>query len=92
MRNFQKRKEEKRGSAAVAGKTTKGIKSLEKRKYPQKCWNCKNVYGGCSWSRSFIPVKGWTAKKVHLEGLNKRILESYAIRDCPEFVPDRAYY
>lgn len=29
---------------------------------PTLCWSCKNACGGCSWSKSFAPVEGWTAR------------------------------
>ena len=36
------------------------------------CWKCKNAVpikdAGCSWSRAFQPVEGWTAEKAHGKG------------------------
>lgn len=42
------------------------------------CGNACNM--GCSWSESFIPVKGWTA------GENKN---GYFVIECPEFCSDK---
>lgn len=58
------------------------------------CWSCANAvpdkYGkrGCSWSRSFEPVKGWDAQETRLYGGDgsKRFQKSYCVRQCPEFV------
>lgn len=46
----------------------------------QLCWNCQKAVCGCSWSRNFAPVPGWTATKTEF---------SYHIKECPEFVADR---
>ena len=56
---------------------------------------------GCSWSGidpvthkpRFEPVPGWKAKPTRTErstgmGRKKRVLTSYAIRSCPEFVKE----
>lgn len=40
------------------------------------CWSCKNYCGGCSWSREFKPVKGWTAKETN---------QGYLVLKCPKF-------
>ena len=49
-----------------------------------RCWTCKNAFGGCSWSREFKPVDGWKAKKTfHL--MNGEFAESYYIKSCPEY-------
>ena len=53
-----------------------------------KCWHCKNCYGGCSWSREFKPVNGWTAKKTFIPS-NNEYAESYKVIECPEFINDR---
>lgn len=52
------------------------------------CWRCQNAVPdrkghGCSWSRSFVPVKGWTVTVR-----DKRQDRSYTVLECPEFVPD----
>jgi hypothetical protein len=62
------------------------------------CVDCKNAYGGCSWSEinpetgrvRFQPVPGWTAVKSCI-GREKahgkiRVIETYQISACPEFV------
>lgn len=54
------------------------------------CWSCANAvpdkYGkrGCSWSRSFEPVKGWDADETRL--YSDKPTQSYHVRQCPEFV------
>ena len=51
------------------------------------CFDCENAVCGCSWSRSFEPVPGWTAEKVIIEQVyRKGFLESYHITACPQFV------
>lgn len=52
----------------------------------QPCWTCAKAYGGCSWSRSFVPVEGWEAKpsKTHADG--------YRIVRCPEYESDLEEY
>ena len=67
-------------------------------KSAQKCWECKNAYGGCPWTEvdpdtkrvKFQPVPGWDAKKfIRRTGSdrkgNKSISVEYAIKDCPMF-------
>ena len=51
------------------------------------CWDCKNACGGCSWSRTFTPVKGWVAEPTKLKGSHEysAIIDSYKIFECPEF-------
>ena len=45
------------------------------------CLDCANATnGGCNWSRSLIPVDGWTAYKDKV---------SYLVIDCPEFISDK---
>ena len=51
------------------------------------CWNCKNCFGGCSWSESFEPVEGWNAKRTIIKYLNTET-PSFLVRDCPLFAPD----
>ena len=59
------------------------------RRRVQPCCNCKKFAGGCSWSRSFTPVEGWTAVPTLINhGGHKgyeRLTESYMIIKCPEF-------
>ena len=63
-------------------------KSQRKTKSQRKatlCWDCKNACGGCSWSRSFVPVKGWDAKETSLKSAEGDI-KSYFVTMCPEFI------
>jgi hypothetical protein len=62
------------------------------------CWRCLNAVPnkagtrGCSWSRKFIPVEGWTAEATTIycqHGKNpSNYTESYVVRSCPEFISD----
>ena len=54
------------------------------------CFDCQNACGGCSWSMSFEPIPGWTAKKVKqkITGKTAQWVDTYHITACPEFVPD----
>lgn len=75
-------------------------KVLLKENRTNICIDCQKACGGCSWSEidpatkkiRFEPVPGWTAKKVRLNsgimGGKRRILETYHITACPEFVRD----
>lgn len=63
-----------------------------------KCWDCEKACGGCSWSRSFEPVPGWTAQKTEVKSATcnsgkmcSYLMPSYHVIDCPQFVrtPDR---
>ena len=68
------------------------------------CFDCQKACGGCSWSAidpktekpAFKPVPGWTAEKVSLIvgswNNHKTIVETYYVKDCPEFVPDKQRY
>ena len=51
------------------------------------CWNCKNCFGGCSWSKSFEPVEGWSAERTTIEYFNTET-PSFLVRDCPLFAVD----
>ena len=53
----------------------------------QLCWNCKNACAGCSWSRYFIPVKGWTATPTKIYS-NDIVIPSYLITACPKYIPE----
>lgn len=66
------------------------------------CWSCKNAVPnleqtrGCSWSREFVPVKGWDAIETTVgvtrfaDGSRYYTREpNYLIIKCPEFVLDR---
>ena len=50
---------------------------------PTLCWECANAMCGCSWSQSFIPVKGW--KAIPTKG---KAFHSYVVLECPEFDRD----
>lgn len=74
------------------------------RKNATICWRCLNAVPnkagtrGCSWSRKFIPVEGWTAEATDIycqrwnsktrTRENDKSAISYIVRSCPEFVPD----
>lgn len=65
---------------------------LEQYTEPQKtaniCIDCANACGGCSWSRDFTPVPGWTAEKVTRRVKNGKYWywgETYKITACPQF-------
>ena len=51
------------------------------------CWNCKNCFGGCSWSESFEPVEGWRAERTIIKYFNTET-PSFLVRNCPLFAPD----
>ena len=83
---------------------TRTPKKPPRPKLSTLCWCCaKATTGGCSWSRSFIPVEGWEATSTIIkEGalLKKdengnitrdttpRLSHSYKVHSCPEFVED----
>lgn len=59
------------------------------------CWKCKNAVPsastGCSWSRAFQPVEGWTAERKHTpkaNGSTGEVRETYCVTACPEFRKD----
>lgn len=62
----------------------------------QKCWTCANALGGCSWTAidpktnkvRFEPVPGWDAEPTSRSINGETIMESYAIHDCPQYIPD----
>lgn len=62
----------------------------------QKCYTCQNYAGGCSWTEidpetdkvRFKPIPGWDATPTSRSVNGERIMESYDIRDCPQYVPD----
>ena len=60
------------------------------------CWSCDKATGGCSWSKQFKPVPGWDAVRNDVlvqygSGEHSKRLydESYVVKACPEFVPDK---
>lgn len=81
-------------TALILGRTNAGWDAKKAVYTPREeepkdtlCWDCANCYGGCSWSREFKPVKGWTAIKTKIP-TNGRIINSFNVRKCPEFVKD----
>lgn len=57
------------------------------------CWTCQKSMFGCSWSKDFVPVKGWDAdpdsiKSTNGKALNVTITPTYKVYDCPEYVPE----
>ena len=50
----------------------------------QLCWDCIHAVPdgkhGCSWSRSFKPVEGWTATESI-----KADFDTYKVSKCPKF-------
>ena len=50
------------------------------------CFDCENACGGCSWSRNFTPVPGWTATHVYREAAHDGYRETYKITACPQFI------
>lgn len=54
------------------------------------CWDCENAAnGGCSWSDRLVPVEGWDADYKPVRITPTRILDSYMVNKCPEFVAER---
>ena len=61
------------------------------------CIKCRHAVpdrfgNGCSWSREFRPVEGWTARPtVYLSYTSygrRTLMRSFAVRSCPQFAPD----
>ena len=58
------------------------------------CWECDNACGKCSWSKRFVPVEGWTAKKTTLslgyfsDRRKVKKTTSYHVVKCPEYSPN----
>ena len=62
----------------------------------QPCWTCKKACGGCSWTEvgpdgrvRFEPISGWDAEKTVRRSNGQSIMESYRIKKCPEYEPDK---
>lgn len=50
------------------------------------CWCCrKSVRQECSWAKDFVPIKGWNAVKTIKNPDGLYPIESYNVKDCPEF-------
>lgn len=55
----------------------------------QLCWSCKKAAGGCSWSDSLRPVKGWVADAVEYKSQETGSKErTWAIHSCPKYEPE----
>ena len=53
--------------------------------FGQLCWQCKNAYCRCGWTRYSIPVDGWTAEYTTVKD-SKGDFSSFKIKNCPEFI------
>lgn len=55
------------------------------------CWKCRNAVPdldgetGCRWSRYKKPVNGWEATPTRLKVMGDKTVQSYFVRECPEF-------
>lgn len=54
---------------------------------PTLCWSCENACCGCSWSRSFKPVDGWTAVPTKVFAKTD-FIASYRVMKCPQYKSD----
>lgn len=54
----------------------------------QLCWTCQNACGGCLWSASLTPIKGWIAIKTRKKDSHNGIYDAYHIDECPQYTPD----
>lgn len=51
------------------------------------CFDCARACGGCSWSRRFKPVPGWTAQRATLPGGTPgTTIDTYQVTACPKYV------
>ncbi len=58
------------------------------------CWDCANAVPsrkcgtGCSWSRRFEPVEGWTAERCwfKVNGGRGTVADTYTVKACPQFI------
>jgi len=53
------------------------------------CWTCANALKRCSWSRNFSPVEGWDAIPTKIRMDRGIAIDSFFVRDCPLYNPDR---
>ena len=61
------------------------------RKIKQLCWDCQNARADrCCWMCDLTPVPGWDAEPVPQRLTNRGLVAdaTYAIKACPNFVPD----
>lgn len=60
----------------------------------QPCWTCEHAVPsmdgkkGCSWSNSFTPIPGWTARPVRRNDMDQSYFDTYHIDRCPQYVQD----
>lgn len=54
------------------------------------CWDCARATGACSWSQSFVPVKGWQAIPTKQKAFGYS--DTYIVISCPLFVRDSTGY
>ncbi len=47
------------------------------------CWRCRRV--SCLWMKSFIPVEGWSADRYDYLTDEGNVVDSYFVRECPQF-------
>lgn len=47
------------------------------------CWGCSKATGGCSWSKSLLPVDGWETESTMVDGL-----PTHKVISCPNFERD----
>lgn len=75
----------------------------KKKKKDTICFDCENAVPnnetgkGCSWSRCFKPVEGWTAEKTVIVNRDRSdektyTTDSFAVYECPKFVSDVEKY
>ena len=48
------------------------------------CWECTNTCGGCSWTKEFKPVEGWTIQETQIS-MGSKIVDSCIVLTCPKF-------
>lgn len=61
------------------------------------CWCCANsACSGCSWALDFTPVPGWDAEPTKIKAHTTQAgavkiyeIDSYKVKQCPLFKPDR---
>ena len=54
------------------------------------CFDCAKACGGCSWSKRFEPVPGWTAEPVVIKSFETllggpKFTKTFHITACPQF-------
>lgn len=84
-----KRDQDARDKLYAEGKRYRGHKKNDKGQ--SLCWKCKNCYSGCSWSRSFVPVKDWDAEEFYRTNGEGQVVVTYLVKDCPKFKRDERF-